>query len=66
MANMSYCRFENTLTDLDDCYDALNEAGGVKEYIKNKDCSVYERTSVLALVVLCQLISSEFGEVSDV
>jgi|SaaInlStandDraft_5_1057022.scaffolds.fasta_scaffold371012_2 hypothetical protein len=65
MANMSYCRFENTLTDLDDCYDALYEAGGVKEYIKNKDCNEYESPSVLALVALCQLISSEFGEVSD-
>ena len=24
MANMSYCRFENTLGDLKDCLDALN------------------------------------------
>ena len=23
MANMSYCRFQNTLRDLRDCYDAL-------------------------------------------
>jgi len=25
MANMSYCRFENTRKDLDDCLDALRE-----------------------------------------
>jgi len=25
MANMSYCRFENTLIDLQDCLDALND-----------------------------------------
>lgn len=24
MSNMSYCRFENTLNDVDDCIDALN------------------------------------------
>ena len=23
MGNMSYCRFENTFKDLDDCYEAL-------------------------------------------
>lgn len=25
MSNMSYCRFENTANDLDDCADALEE-----------------------------------------
>ena len=27
MSNMSYCRFENTLGDLKDCRDALEEEG---------------------------------------
>lgn len=26
MANMSYCRFQNTMTDFRDCVDALEEA----------------------------------------
>lgn len=25
MANMSYCRFQNTVNDLRDCYEALGE-----------------------------------------
>ena len=25
MANMSYCRFENTANDLEDCYDHLGD-----------------------------------------
>lgn len=25
MSNMSYCRFENTLSDLRDCWEAWNE-----------------------------------------
>jgi hypothetical protein len=25
MANMSYCRFSNTLSDLRDCYEHMNE-----------------------------------------
>ena len=36
MANMSYCRFENTYGDLQDCYDALIEAGSIKEVEENK------------------------------
>ncbi len=25
MGNMGYCRFENTLGDLEDCYDHIND-----------------------------------------
>ena len=25
MANMSYCRFRNTIIDLEDCFDALDD-----------------------------------------
>jgi len=31
MANMSYCRFRNTLTDLRDCLSALRYADGFTE-----------------------------------
>jgi hypothetical protein len=27
MPNMSYCRFENTVSDLRDCVDAMEEGG---------------------------------------
>lgn len=27
MSNMSYCRFENTLSDLMDCYEAMQQDG---------------------------------------
>ena len=26
MANMSYCRFQNTVQDLEDCFNAIDEA----------------------------------------
>lgn len=34
MANMSYCRFENTYRDLRDCFDHLTDptSGSEKEY----------------------------------
>lgn len=27
MGNMSYCRFHNTCSDLEDCYDHINDKG---------------------------------------
>jgi len=56
MANMSYCRFENTYRDLQDCYNDLCE-----------DCekelsSDYEERARKNLLELCQQIAEEFGE----
>lgn len=47
MANMSYCRFQNTLEDLRDCYDNLDD-----------DCSEkrQEARARIKLVELCQQI----------
>jgi hypothetical protein len=32
MANMSYCRFRNTLQDFEDCFDFLREGGEKLSY----------------------------------
>ena len=34
MSNMSYCRFENTVGDLGDCFDSLYETSEMSEYEK--------------------------------
>lgn len=31
MSNMSYCRFQNTLSDLQDCYDNMDEVNSLSE-----------------------------------
>lgn len=46
MANMSYCRFQNTLPDLRDCFDNLDDS----------DLSPEEATARKGLVKLCQRI----------
>lgn len=51
MPNMSYCRFENTLSDLHNCYDHLFDH-------LNKS----ESNNRLKLVRLCQDIVNEFSE----
>lgn len=54
MPNMSYCRFGNTLEDLNDCLDVLN---GNDEYFNSvADLSESEYNSMLKLVEVCREI----------
>lgn len=60
MSNMSHCRFENTYVDLQDCYDALTEAGSIKEVEGN--ANQYEKKYIRKLVKLCKDIVADFEE----
>lgn len=51
MANMSYCRFENTFKDLQDCYMNMDDANSTSEQ-KYRD----------SLIQLCKDIVSEYGD----
>lgn len=44
MGNMSYCRFTNTVGDLEDCYDAL---------LEGKEISDAEKPYAERLIDLC-------------
>lgn len=50
MANMGYCRFENTLGDLRDCYEAMDDG----------DLSEAETKARQKLIRLCATIAEEF------
>ena len=54
MANMSYCRFENTLKDLRDCARAL-DAGDEPE-------TESERRAKRSLIKLCGRIAEDHGD----
>jgi hypothetical protein len=57
MANMSYCRFGNTLRDLRDCYDALGEGGVGDDETRARD----------SLLLVCSEIAEEFAnEIEEV
>lgn len=56
MANMSYCRFENTLADLADCLRALHR----KEYNK---LNSYEQKAAIELIAMCKEISDDYGSI---
>jgi len=52
MANMSYCRFENTERDLRDCFNNMDED------LDNEE----EKRAKARLIKLCERIAAEFGE----
>lgn len=52
MANMSYCRFHNTLEDLRDCYD----------HLEDDDLSEAEAKEREKLIRLCRQIAEAAGE----
>ena len=56
MANMSYCRFENTLSDLEDCYEDMLFGTEFSEL------SLTEQEARNELVALCKKIAEQFDE----
>ena len=53
MGNMSYCRFQNTHHDLDDCYENMDDT---------KDLSDDEATARRLLIRMCVNIAAEYGD----
>jgi hypothetical protein len=51
MSNMSYCRFENTLHDLQDCYEAMKN---------DRSISTSEKLYRERLIKLCKQIADNF------
>ena len=56
MGNMSYCRFQNTLTDLLDCLDALDDLDG-----NLKELSGREQAAAKDLIRTCWSIAEIYG-----
>lgn len=51
--NLAYCRFENTLADLEDCYEHLENTA---------DMSPEEAKARVQLIQLCIRIAEEYQE----
>lgn len=52
--NMSYCRFQNTLIDLQDCYEYMDN----KEKLSEQEQKAHEK-----LIELCTHIALDFGDI---
>lgn len=58
MSNMSYCRFQNTLSDLQDCYNEMSNYSSREEFLES--LSTDEKRAAERLLGLCEDISQEF------
>jgi len=59
MSNMSYCRFRNTVADLEDCQEALETED------EFEDMDEDEKAAMKRLVRLCGEIYEEFGHLAE-
>jgi len=57
MANMSYCRFQNTLLDLKDCYLAITEGEPEDSILSPDEVKAFER-----LIEVCRDFVKDFDE----
>lgn len=60
MANMSYCRFRNTVNDLADCQEAIND--GV---LQDDELDEDERRAARRLIRICKEIAESCGTDED-
>jgi UDP-N-acetylglucosamine:LPS N-acetylglucosamine transferase len=60
MANMSYCRFENTAKDIADCIEALNENNWDIEQMMENASSAYEKRGMKQFIKLCKEVAENF------
>jgi hypothetical protein len=68
MSNMSYCRFENTYTDMKQCYYDLQEAleeGKTFDQFLTGLSSDYERGAVRSMVDLIHKMNDAFDELKS-
>ena len=61
MGNMSYCRFENTSNDLEDCLEAM---GGF-DFDRKELSSEQEKQGYDRLIELCIEIACDYGDCEE-
>jgi len=59
MSNMSYCRFQNTLHDLQDCFNEMEENFDFSELSSD------EKSAFKSLIELCKDVSNMGTEILD-
>ena len=52
MANMSYCRFQNTLRDLEDCFEALEELESLEELSTSEERAALEMGELITSILI--------------
>jgi len=64
MSNMSYCKFRNTLADLIDCQDTLNQ-NCFSSLIDGEKLSHAEMIAAIELLYVIQEIAIQFEDLNE-
>ena len=59
MPSMTYCAFENTVKEIEQCKELLDEVGSIEQY--ENECSEYEKPHIRGLVELCRDFVEQYG-----
>mgnify|MGYP003134702493 FL=1 len=59
MGNMSYCRFENTANDLQDCVNAINRG-------ETDELNEYEKSGLAEILKLSEYIADMKDYINDI
>ena len=62
MSNMSYCRFENTTTDMRDCIEELENEGYELELMQS-DMSSHEAIALKQFIKMCRDVSESTSHI---
>ena len=60
MTNMSYCRFENTDSDVKECYNAI-----ISGEVDISDMSEYERAAIFRIAESCRELAKVVDDITD-
>ncbi len=63
MANMSYCRFENTLRDLKDCFDVVEQSSSAENFYASLSPS--EARAAKEVFELCREIILNYDDILE-
>lgn len=63
--NMSYCMFENTVSDMRDCVRRLRDWGWDVEELMENASTEHEKKAIANFVKLCREVSEEVEDYAD-
>lgn len=65
MSNMSYCRFRNTLRDLRDCHEALEDVANGKGKLSDEELTAAQELVVLAAEIVANVLEAAGRDVDE-
>jgi len=66
MANMSYCRFENTRNDMMDCISSLRDEGSLQGYVNENQPSREEKYAIKKMYEVAKELMEAMEDIENI